>query len=72
MNSYVSDPCWVYKLYGHRWRRWGGWMDDSDDCERDLVPGSNPQNLDTFFFATSHFATILAKIEEIWFQNGAI
>ncbi len=65
MNSYVSDPCLVYKKNGHRRRWWGGGWIYLNDCDRKLVPGSNPQNLDTFFLANLanfHVATILANL----------
>ena len=48
---------------GRRW--WGGGRIDRNDCDRKLVPGSNPQNLDTFFLANLanfHVATILANL----------
>ncbi len=51
MNSYVSDPCLVYNQNGHCWRWWGDESIDRNYCDRKLVPGSNPQNLDTFFFS---------------------
>ncbi len=50
MNSYVSNPCLVYKQNGHSQRRWGGGWSDRNDCNHKLVLGSNPQNLDTIFF----------------------
>ncbi len=63
--SYVSNPCSVYKQNGHSQRRWGGEWSDHTDCDRKLVPGSNPQNLDTIFLANLanfYVATILANL----------
>jgi len=64
MNSYVSDPCLVYKKLA---TDGGGGVVGrviATIASAILVPGSNPQNLDTIFFlaniANFHVATILA------------
>ncbi len=65
MNSYVSDPCLVYKQNGHSQSMWGGGWNDRNYCDRKLVPGSNPLNLVTIFLANLanfHVATILANL----------
>ena len=64
MNSYVSDPCLVYKKMvtdgggrevDGRQRR----MADSDDCERNFGPWfKSPPGF--FFFANFHVTAILA------------
>ena len=49
MNSYVSDPCLVYKTMA---TDGGGGVVGGVTATiaiAILVPGSNPQNLDTFF-----------------------
>ena len=57
-NSYVSDPCLVYK----KWRlaeEVGKWMADSDDCERHFGPWfKSPPGY--MFFANFHVTAILA------------
>ena len=63
MNSHVSDPCLVYKQNGHCKWWWGGGEVTRMIVSMILVPGSNPQNLDTIFLANLanfHVATILA------------
>ncbi len=63
MNSYVSNPCLVYKKMATDGGggRLGGVT--TTIANAILVPGSNPQNLDTFFLANLanfHVAAILA------------
>jgi len=48
MNSYVSDPCLVYEQNGHWKRWWGGDGVTATIASVILVPGPNPQNLDSF------------------------
>jgi hypothetical protein len=58
MNTYVSDPCLVYKKMATDGG--GGEVDsDSDDCERNFGPWfkSLPGY---FFFANFHVTAILA------------
>ena len=49
MNSYVSDPCLVYKKMATDGGGEGVGGVTTTILNAILVPGSNPQNLDTFF-----------------------
>jgi len=49
MNSYVSDPCLVYKKMATDGGGGGVGGVTATIANAILVPGSNPQNLDTFF-----------------------
>ncbi len=51
MNSYVSDPCFVYKKMATNGEGGGGGGVTATIPNAILVPGSNSQNLDTFFLA---------------------
>ncbi len=50
MNSYVSDPCLVYKEMATDGGGGGMGGVTATIPNAILVPDSNPQNLDTFFF----------------------
>ena len=63
MNSYVSDPCLVYKKMATDGGEGVVGGVTATIVSAILIPGSNPQNLDTLFLAilaNFHVASILA------------
>ena len=51
MNSYVSDPCLVYKQNGHSQRRWGGGWGNAATIASHFGPGLKSQPGCKSFFA---------------------